>query len=105
LTGVVWATVVGYASAFVLSKFSGFGALVLAAAIAVQAVCFAFWWHYMNVMDAVVDKFVVAQGVSLDLPVQPGWTGFVKRHPILSGVALGVVMLGVVTALVVGLDR
>jgi len=59
----------------------------------------------MNVMDATVEKIVAEQGISLDVRARPGWTGFVERHPILSGVALGVVILGVIIALVVGLDQ
>jgi hypothetical protein len=93
LIGVVWATVVGYGSAWMVSRFSGFGSAVLAIAITVQVGCFVLWWHYMNAMDRGVDKFVAAQGVSLDVPAGGGWTGFAKRHPILFGVALSVVLL------------
>jgi hypothetical protein len=88
-----------------VDKFSAFGLAVFAVAIATQVVCFALWWHYMNVMDAIVEKFVAAQGISLGVPARRGWKGFVERHPILSGVALSVVILGVIVALVVGLNR
>lgn len=104
LTGGIWATSVGYSSAWLVDKFSAFGLAVFAVAIATQVVCFALWWHYMGVMDAVVEKFVLAQGISMDVPHRPGWRGFVERHPTLSGLALGVVLLGVIVALFVVFD-
>jgi len=105
MNGVVWATVVGYASAWLLGKFSGFGLVVLAIALAAQVVCFALWWHYMTEVDRSVEKFAAAQGVSLDVPTRRGWTGFVERHPILSGVAVSVVLLGLVVVLALGVNH
>ena len=96
LTGVLWATLFGYGSAWIVSKISSFGLLLFAVALAAQLVCFVLWWHYMNVMDRIVDEFVVAQGVSLDLPTEGGWTGFTKRHPIFLGLALSAVLVGVI---------
>jgi hypothetical protein len=48
----------------------------------------------MNEMDRSLDELVATQGVSLDVAAGGGWTGFAKRHPILFGVALSVVLLG-----------
>jgi hypothetical protein len=94
LTGVLWATLFGYGPAWIVSRFSSFASPIFAIAFTAQVVCFVLWWHYMNVMDRSLDKLVVAQGVSLDMPTGGGWTGFAKRHPILFGLALSAVLLG-----------
>jgi hypothetical protein len=93
LMGGVWATVLGYGSASLVDKIAGFG-WVFAVAIAAQAVCFALWWHYMNESDRLMLKSLAAQGVSLDVPREPGLSGFVDRHPILFFVAVGIVVVG-----------
>jgi hypothetical protein len=59
----------------------------------------------MNEMDRAVEKLVVAQGVSLDVPPRRGLTGLVERHPILSGLAISVVLLGLIVVVAMGVNH
>ena len=105
LTGVIWATGVGYTSAWLISRFSAVGWAAFGLAITAQVACFGLWWHYMTVTDREVEKFLAADGVSLDLPAGGGFSGFAKRHPTLLGVAIGVVACGILVLVIFSLDR
>lgn len=69
---------------------------MFALAIAAQIGCFAMWWHYMSEAERAVEKLVAAEGVAVDDPHKPGWTGFTKRHVTLIVLALGLLGVGAI---------
>jgi len=99
------ATVAG-AIAVALSYVTTAAWVIVALALAAQAMSFQRWWHYTNVMSAVGDK-EVARLLSEDRIVvqalkRGGFRGFTARHPTTVGIGLSIVIFGIIIGVVFG---
>jgi len=101
---IVAVTVVG-AVALTLSYITTAAYVIVALALAAQVACFARWWHYANVMDAVGDKAISAafaeDGVVVQEPKGRGLRGFAVRHPVIVGIGSALVGLGILIGVIV----